>query len=202
MRASLPLPQPNASPVTGNPGDAELVRQAQRHPEAFAPLYLAYRDPILNYCSYRLHDTAEAEDAASATFVKALHALPAFRDDGNSFRSWMFRIAHNEVADRLKRFARHPESPLTLAEILADPAPSPEEAAVTSDAMGRLRALLAILPPRERGVLELRLADLSSQEIAAVMKISEQSVWTAQSRALQRMRTALAPIGHEARTNG
>lgn len=175
--------------------DAGLVRQAHRQPAAFEPLYLRYRDRVFAYCAYRLTDTAEAEDAASAVFLKALHALPDFRDrDGEpsgSFRTWLFRIAHNEVADRYRRRTRHPEASLDLVTGLIDPAASPEEVALAVDAASRLRALLGTLPPREREVLELRLADLSTTEIASVLGIREQSVWTAQSRALARMRDAL-----------
>lgn len=171
--------------------DADLVRRAHRQPAAFEPLYLRYRDRVLAFCAYRLTDSAEAEDAASAVFLKALHALPDFRDRDGSFRTWLFRIAHNEVADRYRRRTRRPEASLDLAAGLIDPAASPEEVALAADAASRLRALLGTLPPREREVLELRLADLSTTEIAAVLGIREQSVWTAQSRALARVRDAL-----------
>jgi len=171
--------------------DAELVRQAHRRPAAFEPLYLRYRDRVLSYCAFRLTDTAEAEDAASAVFLKALHALPDFRDRDGSFRSWLFRIAHNEVADRYRQRARRPEASLDLVAGMTDPTASPEEAAIAADAASRLRALLGTLPRREREVLELRLADLSTAEIAAVLGVREQSIWTAQSRALARIRDAL-----------
>jgi RNA polymerase sigma-70 factor (ECF subfamily) len=171
--------------------DAALVRLAHRRPAAFEPLYLRYRDRVLAYCAYRLTDPAEAEDAASAVFLKALHGLSGFRDRDGSFRTWLFRIAHNEVADRHRRCARRPETSLDLAAGLTDPGASPEEEAIAADAASRLRALLGTLPPREREVLELRLADLSTAEIAAVLSVREQSVWTAQSRGLARVRDAL-----------
>jgi RNA polymerase sigma-70 factor (ECF subfamily) len=201
MRTGQPPAQLSPSPLDHQVGEAELVRRAQRHPSDFTPLYLAYRDRVLTYCAYRLRDPAEAEDAASAIFVKAFHALPAFRDRESSFRSWLFRIAHNEVVDRQKHGTRHSSAPLDAAHELIDPAPSPEEAAITADALARLRGLLATLPPRERSVLELRLTDLSSREIATVLGISEQNVWTAQSRALHRMRTAMTG-GSGVRTDG
>ena len=172
-------------------GDAELVRRARRHAADFGPLYLRYRDRVLRYCLYRLGDLAEAEDAASAVFVKALRGLGGVRDADASFRPWLFRIAHNEVVDRHKRRALRPETTLAAADGLADPGPSPDEAAATAEAVGRLRALLGGLPPRERAVLELRLADLTTAEIAAVLGVAEGSVWTAQSRALAKVRDAM-----------
>ena len=178
------------SSTTDQMSDGELVRRAQRHASEFGPLYLRYRDRVLRYCLYRLGDLAEAEDATSTVFVNALRGISAVHDD-TSFRPWLFRIAHNEVADRHKRRARRAETGLAAAGDLADPGPSPEEAAVAAEAVGRLRILLGGLPPRERAVLELRLADLTTAEIAAVLGTTEGSVWTAQSRGLAKVRDAL-----------
>jgi RNA polymerase sigma-70 factor (ECF subfamily) len=180
--------------------DSELVRRAQFDAAGFAPLYLRYRDRVWRYCLYRLGNPTEAEDAASAVFMKALVGLDSFRDDG-AFRPWLFRIAHNEVVDRHKRRFRHPETAISLAAGLADPLPSPEDAAVTADAIRRVRSLLGSLAPRERAVLELRLTDLTTSEIAAVLAISEENVRTAQSRALARLRDAMARPSEPAGTD-
>jgi RNA polymerase sigma-70 factor, ECF subfamily len=172
-------------------GDAELVRRAQRHATEFGPLYLRYRDRVLRYCLYRLGELAEAEDASSTVFVHALHGITSVHDDDSSFHPWLFRIAHNEVVDRYKWRALRPETALAAAADLVDPAPSPEEAAMMIETLGRLRTLLGELPPRERAVLELRLADLTTAEIAAVLGMTEGSVWTAQSRGLAKVRDAI-----------
>jgi RNA polymerase sigma-70 factor, ECF subfamily len=172
-------------------GDAELVRRAQRHATEFGPLYLRYRDRVLRYCLYRLGELAEAEDATSTVFVHALHGIVSGQVDDASFRPWLFRIAHNEVVDRYKRRALRPETALAAAADLVDPGPSPEEAAMMIETLGRLRTLLGELPPRERAVLELRLADLTTAEIAAVLGMTEGSVWTAQSRGLAKVRDAI-----------
>ncbi len=181
--------------------DSELVRRAKFDAADFAPLYLRYRDRVLRYCFYRLGDQAEAEDAASGVFVKALGGLKGYHDDG-SFRPWLFRIAHNEVVDCHKRRSRHPETALSIAADLADPLPSPEDVAVTADALRRLRTLLGTLPSRERAVLELRLTDLTTGEIAAVLAISEENVRTAQSRALSRLRDVMDVRSDRVGTNG
>jgi RNA polymerase sigma-70 factor, ECF subfamily len=182
-------------------GDGELVRRAQRHASEFGPLYLRYRDRVLRYCLYRLGDLAEAEDATSTVFVKALRGITGVHDDDASFRPWLFRIAHNEVVDHYKRRALRPETALGAADDLIDPSPSPEEAAMTVEALGRLRTLLGGLPPRERAVLELRLADLTTTEIAAVLGITEGSVWTAQSRGLAKVRDAIGVRTESVRVN-
>ena len=189
MRSARQLAAPNSGEAAAErSADADLVRLALHAPHAFEALYLRYLDPIIAYCSYRLANRAEAEDAASAVFVKALHGLPGFRHRDGSFRTWLFRIAHNEVADRLKYRSRHPEAPLDRLIDAASPERAPEEYAIASDGHGRIRALLRSLPPRERAVLELRAADLATGEIADVLGITEQNVRTAQCRAIARMR--------------
>jgi DNA-directed RNA polymerase specialized sigma24 family protein len=53
-----------------------------------------------------------------------LAAQPEYRDDGPSFRSCPFAIAHNTLADDLR--ARRPVAILAEALDLDDPAPTPE----------------------------------------------------------------------------
>ena len=175
--------------------DAALVRLAQASPCAFEPLYLRYGDRVLAYCYRHLGTHAEAEDAASAVFVAALRGLAAFRNRDDAFRPWLFRIAHNEVAMRHRHRSRHPEAPLVAVAQAADPAVSPEERAVLVDDQRQLAALLADLPPRERAVMELRVADLTTTEIAGVLDIGEQAVRTAQCRAIARLRAAIGGAG-------
>jgi RNA polymerase sigma-70 factor (ECF subfamily) len=192
----MPTPLQSRMRTTAEPPpemvDVDLVRLAQASPHDFAALYLRYRDPVMNYCYYRLGDREESEDAASVIFIKALHHLPGFAERGNSFRTWLFRIAHNEIADRHRARARHPSRSLTSELDLPDAASLLEVAAIASDNRARVRHLLGKLPPRERAVLELRAAELSTREIADVLQITEQNVRTAQSRAVSRLRGLLA----------
>jgi RNA polymerase sigma-70 factor (ECF subfamily) len=168
-----------------------MVLRAQQSRRAFEPLYLRYRDPIINYCYYRL-GADEAEDAASAIFVKAIRSLEDFQDRDGSFRTWLFRIAHNEVIDRHRRRARTSESSLDLFVNQPSSDRSPEELAADADARARVLAFLSALPSREREVLELRAAELDTEQIASVLGITAQNVRSIQWRALARMRA----LGH------
>jgi RNA polymerase sigma-70 factor (ECF subfamily) len=181
------------SPATGTEAarpddDAALVAAARLDRRAFAPLYRRYVDPVYRYCFRRLGGREAAEDATAAVFAKALAALPAYRD--GSFRAWLFAIAHNAVVDALR--ARRPTAPVDAAWAVADPAPTPEEAALAADAGRSLRAVLERLSPDQRQVVELHLAGLSGPEIASVLGRSHAAVRAVQARAIARLRELLA----------
>jgi RNA polymerase sigma-70 factor, ECF subfamily len=186
----------SAMPAAGE-DDHALVAAAQRDPRRFEPLFRRYWEPVLRYCALRLGGD-DAEDVASEIFVAAYAGLPRFRDRGGegsgAFRSWLFTIAHHEVANRHRYRARHPANPWTAAAAsVADPGDSPERAAIAADERDRLLALLDRLPERSREVVALRLAGLTDREIADVLGIRGDAVRQAQSRALAQLRTLLGP---------
>jgi RNA polymerase sigma-70 factor (ECF subfamily) len=169
--------------------DARLVALAKSDPRAFAPLYARYFDPVYRYCYRRLGHPEVAADATAQVFTKALAALPGYRDDASTFRSWVFAIAHNVITDDLR--ARRPVAPMTAAVQLAAPDPSPEEVVLTDETGGLVHALLGSLPADQRQILELRLVGLTGPEIAAVLGRSLGAVKIAQVRAFARLRATL-----------
>ena len=90
--------------------------QPRRDRAAFGVLYRRYLDRVYGYCFYLLGDHHDAEDATERTFLAALGAIDGFRDQGATFRSWLFRIAHNQIANALRSRGRRPTSPLDLVD--------------------------------------------------------------------------------------
>jgi RNA polymerase sigma-70 factor (ECF subfamily) len=176
--------------------DARLVALAKTDPCAFAPLYARYFDPVYRYCYRRLGHPEAAADAAAQVFAKALAALPGYREEAPSFRSWLFAIAHNVIADDLR--ARRPFAPMAAAGQVAASGPSPEEVVLTDEAGSTVQALLAQLPPDQRQILELRLVGLTGPEIAAALGRSLGAVKIAQVRAFARLRATLDPASSPA----
>ena len=174
------LPPP-ADVVRNRP---DLAARGHVDPATFAELYVRYVDPVYRYCYRRLGSREAAEDATSQIFCHALEALPRCR--GDAFRSWLFAIAHNVVADQFRRQAPHQTTDETAE--LTDPDPTPEERALATDASQSLRSLLARLPTDQRDVIELRLAGLTGAEIAAALGRSLGAVKMLQFRAIERLR--------------
>jgi len=172
-------------------GDLEDVRAAQVDRAAFGILYRRYLDPVYGYCFYLLGDHHDAEDATERTFLAALGAIDRFRDEGATFRSWLFRIAHNQLANALRTRSRQRTDP---RDLVREPATGgdPARLAALADDARRLRAALGTLPEDRRQVVVLRFVDgLTAREIGVVLRRSEGAVRVLQHRALRDLATLL-----------
>ena len=175
--------------------DLADVRAAQRDRAAFGALYRRYVDRVYGYCFYLLGDHHDAEDATERTFTAALAAVDGFRDEGATFRAWLFRIAHNQLANALRSRDRQRAASL---EVVAEPRANADPAGILSlaeEARG-LRRALDQLPVDRRQVVVLRFVDgLSAREIGAVLGRSEGAVRVLQHRALRQLAETLATGG-------
>lgn len=172
--------------------DLPDVVAAQQDRAAFAVLYRRYLDRVYAYCFYLLGDHHDAEDATERTFLAALRALDGFRDRGSSFRAWLFRIAHNELANAVRGRSRRRRHTLNLdgmGEGVEPPAPEASDPAQALDRLDdarRVRSALERLPADRRQVVVLRFVDgLSAAEIGDVLGRSVGAVRVLQHRALR-----------------
>jgi RNA polymerase sigma-70 factor (ECF subfamily) len=166
-------PRPNAiPPAPADAGDPDLsdVRAAQADPAAFDQIYRRYVDRVYSYAFYQLGDHHEAEDATERTFLSALAAIGRYRDDGSTFRAWLFRIAHNAIANAHRsRSRRRTETIESIAEPQA-PGADPAVVVAGADRSRAVREALARIPSERRQVIVLRFVDgLSSREIGVVL---------------------------------
>ena len=185
--------RPGGSPVpaAGDPDMAD-VRASQADRAAFGTLYRRYLDRVYGYAFYLLGDHHDAEDATERTFVAALAGIGAFRDEGASFRSWLFRIAHNQVANALRTRGRRSAASLEAVEEPTSGAADPAAAVTAADEARELRRALATLSDDRRQVIVLRFVDgLSAREIGVVLGRSEGAVRVLQHRALRELASVL-----------
>ena len=175
-------------------GDPDLadVRASQADRRAFGTLYRRYLDRVYGYAFYLMGDHHDAEDVTERTFLAALAAIGTFRDEGASFRAWLFRIAHNQVANALRNRARRSADSLDLVEHPSAASSDPAALVGAADEARTLRRALRGLAPDRRQVLVLRFVDgLSAREIGSVLGRSEGAVRVLQHRALRELGTAL-----------
>ena len=85
---------------------AEIVREAQQGSlESFHRLYQSYSKAIYNFILRLVGERADAEDLTQETFLKAHSELKKLRDPAQ-FKYWLYRIARNEVYQKLRKSQR------------------------------------------------------------------------------------------------
>ena len=156
---------------------------------AFEVLYRDLAPAVTGY--FRLHGAAEPDDLASETFIGLFTGLGAFRGDEAGLRAWVFTIGRRRLVDDWRRRSRRP----VLAEDGTDAVQSYSGGDVEEDALalmssGAVHEMCASLPDDQRDVLLLRiLADLTVEQVAAVLGKSAPAVKALQRRALTTLRS-------------
>jgi RNA polymerase sigma-70 factor (ECF subfamily) len=171
--------------------DDQLVRAVQHALPAFEHLYRRYVNDVFRFCCRRLNSEADAADATSAIFTRALANISGCQ--AQSFRPWLFTIARNVVTDHYR--AARPVETLDESLEVQDQAVGPEELAISGDERRTLTAALGQLTEEQRSIIELRLAGLSANEIATALGKSRNAIDQMQYRAVARLRKLLtAPV--------
>jgi len=167
-------------------------------PVAVGWLYERYFDRVYKYVYLKTGDPTEAEDITELVFMKMLEAITSFRWQGSSFASWLFRIAHNQVVDYVRKRARRPQVSLEPAgAYLPSDVYDPHAWAEQSDFRDHLRGAIIQLTDLQAQVISLRFAaGLSNAEIAAIMGRTEGAVKSLQYSALQNLNRLMTIKGY------
>jgi RNA polymerase sigma factor (sigma-70 family) len=149
--------------------DEALARRAAKEDgQAFAAIFRRYHQSLYRFCLAIVGNSEDAQDALQNTMVKVLRALPG-EERQIELKPWLYRIAHNESIDLLRR---RRETRQVDPELAAPGSGLAEEAAVR-ERLRRLIADLEELPERQRGTLVMReLAGLDFAEIGAALGTS------------------------------
>jgi RNA polymerase sigma-70 factor (ECF subfamily) len=179
-------------------GDSEeaLVERAKQDPEAFGVLYERYVDQIYQYIFYRTSDRYDAEDLTARTFYKALANLEGYRYRGLPFSAWLYRIAHNLVANWHRDRKRRAGVPLDELAALGRGRHSAVEFVESNERAEALRGAISRLPRDRQELLVLKYStDLSNREIGEVMGRSEGAIKALYHRTLTALRRDLEKRG-------
>jgi RNA polymerase sigma-70 factor (ECF subfamily) len=169
----------------------ELIAQAKTDPEAFALLYQRYVNRIYNYHYRHTSHQVEAEDLTSRTFYRALRSLHRYRETGASFQAWLFRIAHNLVANWYRDQSR--KETVTIDDdnppLLYSRLKNPEASALDSETYRTLVSVIDSLPEDRKTLILLKFVEeLTNAEIAAVLGKTEGAVKALYHRTLISLR--------------
>jgi RNA polymerase sigma-70 factor (ECF subfamily) len=175
--------------------EESLVQRAKQHDqEAFTQLYEKYFDKIYRYVSLKVGDRMEAEDITKPVFLKAIKSISSFRWKGFPFSSWLFRIAHNQVVDYLRKKTKR--ETVALDDTLLASDDDPQLAFERKLDIEQLSLATKKLTRAQQEVISLRFAgDLPIAQVAKVMGRGEGAVKALQHSAVVALRKELTGMG-------
>src|SRR5690349_2303903 len=158
-----------AAPLSRLLSDERLTKRAVTGDErAFATIFQRYHQSLYRFCLAIVGNPHDAQEALQNTMIKVLRALPG-EERQIDLKPWLYRIAHNESIDLLRR--RRESSELDVEQIA--PGYGLAEDAATRERLRRLLADMKELPERQREVLVMReMAGLDFEEIGSALGTS------------------------------
>lgn len=152
----------------------------------FDALVREIRPQLYRYCARMMGSAIDGEDIAQETLVKAYAALPTLHAVANP-KGWLFRIAHNQAIDHLRRYER------LHVDQLDDDVPSTEQDPWAEDheLAGLALSLFVKLPPMQRSCVFLK--DVMGHSLAEISELHSASL-TAVKAALHRGRSRLRQL--------
>jgi RNA polymerase sigma-70 factor, ECF subfamily len=176
-------------PLT-NITDSELIKQASAgNSEAFSELYSRYVERIYNYVYYRTSNANDAEDLTARVFHRAYNHIKNYKEKGYPFSAWLYRIAHNLVANWYRDNKRKQEIPLDDSLPLVSNKNLPEKSIIKMEEQEALMTAIKQLPLERQELLVLKFIEpLTNAEIAMIMGRSEGAIKSLYHRTLNSLR--------------
>ena len=175
-----------------------VARACEGDTEAFSFLYERNVTRIYNYIYYRIGSEVDAEDITSRVFYRAFGHINTYVEKGVPFSAWLYRIAHNLIANWHRDSHRRKEVPLEDQPELPHRADQPERAVEkTQEVEQLLRGIRRLTPDRQQLLILKFVEDYSNAEIANIMGKSEGAIKSLYHRALIALREEMKRIGYQ-----
>ena len=173
--------------------DTELVDLAKTgDKDAFGELYERYVEKIYNYIYYRTGNHHDAEDLTARVFFRAMGHIEGYTERGVPFQAWLYRIAHNLVANWHRDRGRRKVIPLDEFIASSLRVDAPDRQAEDKEEREALLAAIRRLPEERQQLLVLKFVEyLSNAEIGTIMERTEGAIKSLYHRTLIQLRDEL-----------
>jgi RNA polymerase sigma-70 factor (ECF subfamily) len=172
--------------------------------EAYVWLIGQFHQPIYSLVYRIVNDPSDAADTTQEVFLKVFRGMKHFHGE-SSLKTWIYRIALHEAANRRRWWFRHKaqettiepaeadDSGFCLGDRLVDPSESPFDNFAHAEVHTAVEKALHQVPEPFQTALILRdLEEMSYEEIAEVLQISLGTVKSRITRGRQALRKILA----------
>ena len=161
-----------------------VLQAAGGDKEAFAALYMRYKDDLYRYAYFRLGDQEDARDAVSACIAAAYEGIYGLRS-ARAFKTWIFRILYRCCCKYIEQQNDHRNNRADVAELDKIAAPRDSFSPEIKEAFG-------VLNTCDRDIVLLSaVAGYNSSEIADITGLKPSTVRSRLARALKKMKQFL-----------
>lgn len=175
-------------------GDNELVKLArEKNTDQYGEIIRRYQGRLFAYLYRLVKDREETEDLLQDVFIKVFRNLHSF-DASRKFSSWIYRIAHNEAVNfikrrYLKRFISWEDVSSTKDRLeMKSTEEDPVDAWLRKETVKEVDEAINCLPIKYKQVLLLRYySDKSYEEISDILNKPVNTVGTLISRAKKKL---------------
>lgn len=182
------------SKISDEEVESLVIKSQQGDADAFAIIYDTYVTPIYRYIFYKVKKE-DVEDLVEQLFLKAWENIRKYKKrKQTTFKSWLFRIAHNLVVDHYRLTREHSSLDPRLSDTKRESNPVTQASESLNN--DHLKKAIRKLKPNYQQIIILKfLNELSNEEISKVLKKSEGSVRILQFRALKALKIILSEMG-------
>ncbi len=162
---------------------------------AFETLYARHRLRLYRFLLRQLREPALADDLFQDVWQRVIAARGSWTPDA-AFTTWLFKIAHNRLADHWRALQYRPPVPADGDERLArTPDPdTPERTLSQHEQRRQLQLALDGLPGEQREVVLLRLEqELTLEQISQITGVGRETVKSRLRYAMEKLRSGLMP---------
>jgi len=175
--------------------DRDLVALAKEDKAAFGELYERYLGKIYSYVYYRTGNVHDAEDLTAKVFFRAMSHISNYVEKGVPFQAWLYRIAHNLVANWHRDQGRRKIIALDEYVVHSLKSEAPDRLTEELEEQNQLLEAARCLPEDRQQLLLLKFVEqMSNAEIGEIMGRTEGAIKSLYHRTLLALREEMDKI--------
>ncbi len=173
--------------------EIQQIVDSKSDPDCFEPLYKKYYPVILKFVYKRIESLDNSREITAIVFSKALSKIGKYKEMGNPFSSWLYRIAINEINQFYRENNKARIISIDEKGILSLEA---ESSVHKNENLDVLKKSLSYLTKDEITLIELRFfEELSFDEVGQILGITGNNAKVKTYRVLDNLRTIFSRLG-------
>jgi len=182
--------------------DEQVVIQVRdQNKELYTEIIRRYQGKLSHYLRKFIHDNDELEDVLQAVFIKTYENLFGF-DIKRRFSSWIYRIAHNEAINHIKKHSRISVSVDEVESILMDEKVNLQQGIDQELLREEVEIALSEMKDKYREVLILYFFEQKSyEEMSEILRVPVNTVGTLIARGKKNLKVIIEKYGRKTADN-